>query len=103
MESSGGWPRPRAGNAGCRLVWRRSDQGQAAPALAPVFNRVTPRLLGTAAAYNCVVDGQVMIEPYRVLSGLLTAASTTRPCFNYPGPEGGSQPYDEYCGGVSAK
>ena len=34
--------RSRAGKAGCRLVSRRSDQGQAAPALAPVLNRVTP-------------------------------------------------------------
>ena len=40
--------------AGCRLVSRRSDQGQAAPALAPVFNRVTPGFWGRRPPTYCV-------------------------------------------------
>ena len=50
-----GWPLSRAGKAGCRLVSRRSDQGQAAPALAPVFNRVPPGFWGDGARLHIVV------------------------------------------------
>ena len=55
---------------------RRSDQGQAAPALASVFNRVTPGFWGQRPPTYRVADGHVMIEARRVLSSLWKAAST---------------------------
>ena len=62
--------RSRAGKAGCRPVSRRSDQGQAVPALAPIFNRVTPGFWGQRPPTYCVADGQVMIEASRILADL---------------------------------
>jgi hypothetical protein len=70
-----GWPRSKAAKAGCRLVSRRSDQGQTAPALAPVFNQGTPGFWGQRPPTYCVADGQVMIEAGRALAGLKGAST----------------------------